>query len=225
MAAYAPNDALTFAKTMVKKMPVTDATLSYQILDYVSSLLWAAAPWKWTIGTLSNLSITGGTTDYAVTPPADFLYLLSATLTDGSTTNPLAIVPTLPATIVQVGMPTQVAYMDASNLVRVSPKPTASLAQSLVMLYKKTPTKITASNYATAGALNLPDVYFPAYQAGVLWQAYLYADDQRAGTATVDQDGKVQYTQQLGLFMSLIWEMRRAEKLPLAYPGSPQVHG
>ncbi len=229
MALYAPQDAITYAKTMIKSMPI-DVTANsgnwqYQTCDYISSLMWLAAPWTWTIGTLPTVTVIASTIDYTVTPPADFLYLLKAYISEGSLTNELKIVPSLPATVTQIGNPSQVAYLAATNNLRISPVPPATYSKTLLMLYKKLPTKITVSNFATAGSLNIPDCYYPVFQEGVLWLSYLYADDQRAGTATVNEEGKTQYTQQLGVFMAALAEMRRSEKLLLDYPQVPQLHG
>lgn len=227
-STYKPMDAVSYAKIFIKSMPIDTAASSavaYQMTDYISSLLWSAAPWRWTLGTTSTVSLVAATTDYSVTPPADFLYLNKANVSDGSQTNELKIVAALPATITQVGVPCQVAYLQDSSTVRISPKPPTSYAQTLTMIYKKQPVKITSSNYASAGALIFPDCYFPVFQAGVLWQSYLYADDQRAGSVTVDGEGKRQYTQQMGTFQAMIAEMRQAEKLTLEYPQVPILHG
>jgi len=60
-------------------------------------------------GQLTNVSVVAATTDYAVTPPADFLYLNQALLTDGSQTNYPKVVSSLPSACVQVGNPNEVA--------------------------------------------------------------------------------------------------------------------
>jgi hypothetical protein len=220
MANYAPRDALTFAKTMVKSMPVDDTTVSYQILDYVSAIMWMAAPWRWTLGTLTQTPLVAGTVDYTVTIPADFAYLETAYLTDGNTSNSLYIDSYLPAAT-SAGLVTKVAHIPGSpDVLRVHPKPPASYTPTLVTLYKKLPTKITSSNYATAGTTGLPDQWFWVYQLGVLWLAYHYADDvQRAGLATLNSQGQVQYTGFLGGFQSGLDEMRKSEKLPMTPAG------
>ena len=227
---YSPQDAITYASTMIKSMPITVSAnvgnWPYQTVDYVASLIWNAAPWKWTVGELPSVSVTASSgTDYAVSPPADFQYLVKANLTDGSLQNELRIVSALPSSQVQIGVPSQIAYRDDESLLRLAPKPPASFSQSLVMLYKKQPPKITSSNYATAGAQVFPDSWFPVLQAGVLWMSYQYADDQRAGGATVNEEGKCQYTGQLGVFQSLIAEMRRCERVIIDYPQVPVLHG
>ncbi len=228
-STYKPQDAITYAKSMIKSMPIdvsaNTGNWPYQTTDYVASLLWNAAPWKWTIGTLNTITVVAGTTDYTVSPPSDFLYLNKAYISEGSLTNELKIVSALPAAVTQIGNPSQIAYLDATNTVRVSPVPPATYSKTLSMLYKKQPPKITSANYGTTGIQVFPDCYFPVFQLGVLWLSYLYADDQRAGTATVDGEGKVQYTQALGAFMAGIAEMRKSEKVTLDFPQIPVLHG
>ncbi len=226
-STYKPSDAIAWAKTMIKSMPI-DVSVStgnwqYQTVDYVASLLWNAAPWSWTIGTLSAVTVTAGTTDYSATAPSDLLYLNKAYITDGSLTNELKIVSAIPTPVTQIGNPTQVAYN--ANVIRVSPVPPAAYSKTLVMQYKKQPPKITSTNFGTAGTQVFMDCYFPVLQEGVLWQAYKYADDNRAGGCTVNEEGKRQYTGQLGIFMGGIAEMRLAEKLILDYPQVPEMHG
>ncbi len=226
MALYSPSDAVAYAKIMIKSMPIdTVGSWRYYATDFISSLLWTAAPWRWTLDTVSTVTLSGGTINYPFIPPADFLYLNKANVSDGNLTNELKIVSSLPATIAQIGNPTQIAVLDALSDIRVSPKPPTSYSQTLTMIYKKAPTKITASNYSTAGAQVFPDCYFPVFTAGVLWLAFQYADDQRAGGCTVDGEGKMQYTGQLGTFQCMIAEMRKAEKLTLDYPEKAVLHG
>src|SRR5579859_125107 len=233
-ATYKPSDAIVEAKAMIKSMPIDTAAssvLSYQIVDSVCSLVWAAAPWWWTLGTMGNVTILGGTQDYPVTVPSDFLYLARATVQSGSDTNTdLKVVSILPSSITQVGIPQQVSVVSVASYpvpdtLRVAPKPSNSYSATANLTYKRQPPKIAAGNFSTAGSMVLPDVYYPVIQAGVLWKACQYADDNRAGSATVDGEGKVQYTQQLGVFQAAIAEMRKAEKLFLEWPGTQVQHG
>jgi hypothetical protein len=219
MALYTPNEALLFAKTMVKSMPLTDTTVSYQILDYVSAIMWMAAPWSWTLGVLTPTALVAGQIDYVVTIPADFAYLEYAYLTDGKTENVLHVDPYLPAAT-NAGLVTKVA--STATGVRVHPKPPASYTPTLFTLYKKTPPKISAANYTVAGVHGVPDQWAWVYQLGVLWLAYHYADDPRAGVATVGADGRVQYTGFLGAFQDGLNVMRRSEKLPLLLGGEKE---
>lgn len=233
-ATYKPSDALSEAKAMIKSMPLDTAdsgNLQYKLVDQACSLVWAAAPWWWTLGVMANISVVAATTDYAVTVPNDFLYLGRTVLQSGSDTQTdLEVVSILPSTITQVGVPSEVAIVSIAaypvpDTLRVSPKPPTSYTGTLNLTYKRQPPKIVAGNFSSAGAMVLPDLYYPVIQAGVRYLAYLYADDNRAGTATVDQDGKTQYTQALGIFQAAIGEMRRSEKLFLRFPGVPASHG
>lgn len=232
MANYAANDALTFAKTMVKKMPLDDTTVSYQILDYVNSIMWMAAPWRWTLGMMVQIPLVAGQTDYEITTPADFAYLETAYVTDGKTENWLHVDPLLPIAT-NSGIATKVAYVAGDqdsippdpDVLRIHPKPPTGYTPQLVALYKKIPTKLTAANAPTAGATGIPDQWFWVYQLGVLWLAYHYADDvQRAGLATVTAQGQIQYTGFLGAFQSGLDDMRKSEKLPIL-PTSEKMQG
>ncbi len=226
MAIYSPSDAVSYCKIMIKSMPIdTVGSWRYFATDFISSLMWTAAPWRWTLDTLPTTTVVAATIDYPLVVPADFLYLNKANISDGSLTNELKIVASLPGTITQIGNPTQIAALTDLSDIRISPKPPTNYSQTLTMIYKKAPTKIDSSNYSTAGAQVFPDCYFPVYNAGVLWLAYQYADDQRAGGCTVDGEGKMQFTGQLGTFQGMIAEMRKAEKLTLDYPEKTVMHG
>jgi hypothetical protein len=227
VAAYQPADAITHVKALIKSMAIDTAdsgNLKYRLVDFVSSLVWTAAPWSWTLGEITAVTLVASTQDYTITDPADFLYLHMPEILDGDQINELKTVAFLPTNTSQTGNPSRIAHL--TNKVRLFPTPRTNYAgKTLLLPYKKVPPKVTVSNYSTAGALVLPDAYFPVIEAGVQWLAYQYADDQRAGTATVDQDGKTQWTQQAGIFFGLINEMKRGEKLNLQYPGESITHG
>ena len=229
---YSPSAAIAYSKSFIKKMSLdtsSNANVCYQIADQVNSIMWFAAPFYWTLGqltsTVGNPVLTASAQDYGVTAPSDFLYLAKCYLTDGTNLNWLTPVAQLPSTGVQAGNPSQVAYLTTSAaVVRFWPKPAVGEARSAVLQYKRSPSLVSSGNFASA-MFAFPDVYYPVYQAGVQHYAYHWADDQRAGTATVDENGKTTYTGALGQFMSLLWEMRRAEKLQVDYPGAPQAKG
>jgi hypothetical protein len=224
MAIYSPNSALTFAKTMVKFLPVNDTTVAYQILDSVAKEMWLAAPWSWTLDSMPAVTVTGSAgVDYAISTPADFLYLVSADLSDGNITDPLNISAFLPTNSTIVGAPTSIAH--STNQIRVYPKPPTGYSKSLIAKYKTVPPDITVSNYSTAGAHGVPDAWFWVYQAGVLYYAYLYADDQRAGSCQIDANGRYAFTGQLAVWQTGMEMMRRAEALPLQFPGVVKNNG
>lgn len=233
LATYKPSDALTEVKAMIKSMPIDTADggeLQHKLVDQVCSLVWSAAPWWWTLGTMANVTVVAGQQDYAITVPDDFLYLARAVVTTADNQTDLEVVSILPSAITQTGVPSQaavvakVAYPTPDTL-RISPKPPPGYAATANLTYKRQPPKITASNFGTAGAMVLPDIWYPVIKAGCLWKGYQYGDDNRAGTATTNSKGELEFTQQLGIFEALIEQMRIAEKTFLRYPGIPVSHG
>lgn len=225
-ATYAPSTALQFAKSFIKRMPIdTDTSINVQILDYVASLMWMAAPWRWSVGYVGSVPLTTGVSDYTLTDPADFLYIEGAYVTDGSSENPLSPVSFLPPDSLTYGLPSQIAHV-STNTYRVTPVPASTAStQTMLVYYKKARPIVNSGNYTTTGLLVMDDEWFPVYQNGVLWLAYQYADDARAGSATVDQDGKTQYSGQLGTFWAGVSVMRRAENTIWRYPGVPKLVG
>jgi len=227
-ATLAPDSAFDFAKTMIKKMPLQD--IKIRVLDSINKIIWMAAPWRWTIGSLTALNLAASTQDYAITLPADFLYAVRSYITDGAKpTRELSIESALPTAVVLVGQPTRISFTGAggSGNARVSPKVPAdhpaSPTQQIITLYKKTSPLITSGNAATGGVLVMDDEWWWVYEAGVLWLAYLYADDARAGGAQVDpMSGRVQYTGQRGTFEGALIQMKEREKLWLVDPKSAQ---
>lgn len=230
---YTPANAVAVAKSLIKKMSLdttTNPTVAYQIADAANSLMWYAAPWYWTLGQLGNVTLTASAQDYATAQqPTDFLYLHRCQVTDGANLNEVTPVAQLPTTEVQIGNPSQVSqiFTSGTNLgVRFWPRPSAGEARIAVLQYKRSPSVISSTLFATSSAFAWPDVYYPVYQEGVLWAAYRWADDQRAGGAETDENGKTTYTGVLGSFMAMLHDMRRAEKLPLLNtPQQPQLKG
>jgi hypothetical protein len=194
----------------------------------VNKILWMAAPWRWTLGSLTPFSLASGTQDYSITLPSDFLYIYDAYITDGAKTGrELSVEPFLQSNVGLVGQPSEIAYVGVDGNVtghgifRVAPIPATqptSNAPEVYSRYKKTAPIITASNQGTPGVLIFDDEWFWVYQAGVTWLAYLYSDDQRAGSWQVDANGRAAYTGQLGVFQGAISWMREREKLPLLEP-------
>lgn len=228
MAAYKPSDAVTYAKTFVKSMPLdsTANNFTYQMCDYISSTIWMAAPFRWTIGYYGTATVTGAAgTDYAISsPPSDCLYLEFAYLADGNQVNDLDCSALIGADSTSIGVPSSVSIISAGNI-RINPKPPTSYSKALYLHYKKQRTQITSSNYGTAGALIMDDEWYWVYQAGILWQAYQYADDARAGQAQVNEKGEITYSGQLGCFRAGIETMRQSEKAIWSYPGLKKERG
>lgn len=213
-ATLRPIQALDYVKQMIKNAPID--RVAARILNSASQHIWMAAPWRWSVGVFDSVQVTAAQTDQNITSnPSDFLYLLRATMTDGSSLIDLHIEPVLPATTsVPQGNPNRVAYVAGTpNKFRLYPLPqTLPNANNwyITAWYKRTAPLITPANMTTAAALVMDDEWFHVFEEVVLWKAYQYADDDRAGGATV-VDGKIQLTGQRGVAAAGIEAMKRAE--------------
>lgn len=213
-STFKPQQAFEYAKQFIKDMPLD--RVAPRLADDVHKIMWMAAPWRWTLGSMPVVTLTSSTQDYSVVVPGDLLFLAEAYETDGVTApRKLIIEPTLPTTVTLVGQPSRLALM-AGSLYRLSPKPGTqpSTAPSIISLYKKVAPTITASTMSTAGVQIFDDEWFWVFQEGFLWKAYLYADDARAGGVTTNSRGEVQYTGQRAAFESALIFMKANEKLP-----------
>lgn len=221
-ATKRPIEALDFCKRFIKNMPLEQ--VQTEILDQVNKMMWMAAPFRWTVGTLTAISLANNTQDYTLAPPADFLYLIHSYIADGSTTpRILDVEPALPADVKLVGDPTRVAYV-GSNTFRVAPKPGTGVGtQQIISFYKKTAPSLTDSTIQNTGVLIFDDEWFWVYTSGVLWLAYLFGDDQRAGGASVDPTtGKYQFTGQRAIFEANLLIMKQREAIPVWPNKEPQ---
>lgn len=212
-ALLRPVDALDYASVFIKGQPIE--VLQERVLDDASKYLWMAAPWRWTIGTVGSITLVDGTMDYTLAPPVDFLYPIYAYFADGSTTPQyIDIEPTLPSTCPQKGQPSRLAYV-GSNTWRFYPKPVVTGTKTVVIMYKKVAPTITVQNSYTSGTLVMDDEWFWVYQEIVLWKAFTYADDRRAGDSQMSSDGKWNYSGKRGEAEAAIQYMREREKLPI----------
>lgn len=218
-ATRQPADAITYAKQYLKSMPLE--SIGPAILDEVNQMLWMAAPWRWTLGSLAATTLASNTQSYSIGTPADFLFLYDGFISDGANVfRNLQIEPTLPSDVKVVGNVSRIAHIGTSTF-RVFPKPgtlPVSPTQQLILRYKKISPIITNQTQYTAGQLVMDDDWFWVFQAGVLWKAYQWGDDGRAGGVTIGSNGQAQYTGQLGAFRDGIRQMMIHEKLPLVDP-------
>lgn len=215
--AYRPSDAFDYAKVFIKRMPLEDVRV--RILDSVHKMIWMAAPWRWTIGALPNLTLLANTQDYTVALPADFMYGVTSFATEANdkAPRPLAVEPILPLGGL-VGQPSRISFSGTpgtDGTARLLPIPGAvpSPAPIIISQYKKKPTTLTPSSIYTDGILVMDEAWAYVFESGVLWQAYLYADDSRAGTTNYDSRGQYAFTGQRAIFEANLTSMREREKL------------
>jgi hypothetical protein len=211
-----PITAVDYCQRLIKSMPIDQISIIAQ--NKVLRILWMAAPWRWSIGTLTAIPLVSGTQDYTLAPPTDFLYLLHGIATTGDQQRHLEVLPSLPTDVKQSGQPLFYSYA-GSNTFRFFPKPIVPTSPTTNVLswYKKTSPIITNQNQHTAGTLVMDDEWFHVFEAGLLWQFYLYGDDSRAGGAQFD-GRSIQYTGQRAVFESHIAEMKLREPLPVWNP-------
>lgn len=227
-STFAPAAALDYAKRMTKNMPIEQ--VGVQILDDTNKMLWMHSPWRWSVGTFPNVTLTNDTQDYTVAIPSDFLYIQNSYVSsdDGSAPRQLYIEPwILPGG--KKGNPSRVALVSGtpgtSGTLRFTPQPgqVPAAGWTAITLYKKQAPILLANNINTPGVLVFDDEWFWVYVSGLLYHAYLYGDDQRAGSAQIDpSSGKVSFSGQRGVFEANMALMKMREKLPGMETAQPE---
>lgn len=217
MPNYRPIEAFKYAKSYIKHMPLDDVQL--RVLDGVHKMIWTAAPWRWTIGALPTLTLAPDVQDYPVALPSDFLYGINSFSTEQNekTPRPLAVEPILPSGGL-VGQPSRIAFSGTPGTTgnaRFFPKPGLINTPYPIVIsqYKKAAPTLTAQTISSPGALIMDDDWAFVYESGVLWLAYQYADDSRAGTINFDSRGQYAFTGQRAIFETNLLQMREREKL------------
>lgn len=220
---YVPFNAVEYAKQFIKKMPIEDPTILTEIINDAHCYMWSYAPWSWSVGSMPTFTLDAGYTDYSVDIPIDFLYAFDALLKDGEKVErELSVVSILPEDVGFVGQPNYVMYFGmpgTSGTARVSPEPAqVTGTKTVIANYKRTPTLFTAANIYTQ-TMPFDDTFFNVYREGVLWKAYLYADDRRAGDANIDpKSGRVAFSGQRAVFEAALELMKQREPQILANP-------
>lgn len=225
---YHPIDAIKYAKAFIKGMPIDRPETALSILNAAHIYIWKYASWVWTVGTMDTFSVASDTQDYTVNIPSDFTYAFGATLVDSDSGKmspyvELEVVSHLPTDVGLVGTPKKVAFSGTAGLVgtaRISPKPGTNIGGTsyVVSQYKRTPTLYTPQTIFT-GTMPFDDVYFDVFSEGVLWRAYKFADDRRAGEANIDpKTGKWAFSGQRAEFETGLQLMVEREPLIIASP-------
>lgn len=211
-----PIEAFDFAKDFLKSMPLEKVQPA--ILDDINKMIWMAAPWRWTLGVCSPVTVTKDLADFSlVDPPTDFLYIVRAYIWDGETMIPLSAESSLPSDTTTKGTPNKIAYISGVTpkfrLHPVMGSVNASKSYKLIVWYKKSAPVITKANMNTSGVLVMDDEWFHVYRAGVTWLAYLFGDDERSGSANAATNGQVQFSGMRAIFESGLIQMRMSEPL------------
>lgn len=222
-STYRPSDALDLCKRMIKNMPLQQ--IQVRVLDTALKVMWMGAPWRWTLGNLPNITLASNTQSYSVALPSDFLFAVQSFQTDqlGGIPRPYAVVSTIASGGLQ-GQGSMISFSGtagSTGTALITPTPgtlPVSPTQAIITLYKKISPIITAQNMFTQGLQVFDDEYFHVYESGVLWAAYLFGDDQRAGGAQMDSRGQYSFTGQRAIFEANIEWMRGREPLLIDMP-------
>ncbi len=221
-----PQDAIDYATEFVKSMPFS--RVAAQVAQDVSNEIWGAAPWWWTISTLAPITLTDAVQkNNVVSPPSDFHRFETCYISEGKTKRSVKALAQVPDGATLTGLPNFVAYMDVDNTPTTTPAQiwfeklfaTGGRTWKFWAWYKRT-APLLASAMTTPGALGMPDDYYYVYREGVLYYAFKYATDPRAGGAQVTTQGgnrTVAYTGQLGVYRAAIEELRQQETVVQAF--------
>lgn len=224
-ALLRPIDAFDYVNAFVK-FPNLEAARP-GILDDSAKFFWMAAPWRWSVGYLLALTVTASTSDYTLTDPADFLYIQpgSVYLSEGGSDvgRYIEVVSQIHSTVKVIGGQPSLISHPAANTYRIFPKPgtTVTSGTQIIGMYKKTCPVVSESSQYTVGTQVFDDEWFWVYRSIVLYFAYLYTDDQRAGGAQVDARGNATFSGQRGIVEGNLAIMKMRE--PLLVPPVPPL--
>lgn len=218
--SYDPADALAMITPSLGNATL-DSTAKGLIADEAQRVLWNFAPWKWERKNASDITIVHDTQDYT-TIPSDFMGLLAVQIvrTDVTPNKPtdLKIVDYINADKTEKKDPNsidRITYLQELNSAaggfRIpNPSIVSPVTAVIRITYRKTPaTKYTSANLTT-DFVELPDQYFYLYKEWLLYEAYRYLGDPRAGTATFTKSGWV-YSGQLAVANSLSLQALQTE--------------
>ncbi len=201
-------------------------TVQVSILQDASSLIWMAAPWRWTVACSPVFTCTAGQAYCTIGSPLGppFLRIEKALVQTAVTMRPLTPVNSLPLSPTETGQPNFICFVGGPDRFFFDMTfPATTDTWFLQVWYKYQAPIITNGNMSTGGLLVMDDEYFWVYNEAVLYYTYKYGDDQRAGGASVTANAEgtvsqIQYSGQLGVVMAALERMRKSEVLTWAFP-------
>lgn len=230
MGTYTGQNAIDLIKKHIKGMPLDG--MEAILVDQVNSLIWTAYPWKWTLADLTPIDLEDGVQDYSLTNN-DVFKLITANIVRTDLTpkeyRELSIVESIGVEVAWKGGLESIRRLALMKGNKIRLQMAADISSPVTLQiqgeYQQTPTKITA----LTTALPIPDHHFAVFTEGLLWRAYKYADDPRAGSIQIVKGGNPVYTGQMGIFFALLQGMMEVEDStngePSMLPGDPNLYG
>lgn len=226
MANRSWSDAITFVTANVRGIPLADIDETFA--DIINTKIWRAFPWSWTLAALTSIALVEDQQDYSMTvgDAAAIMRLTKTwiTKTDSDPDQVCDIMPwkwLAPNLAQDVGWPnfSYIHHERRSNKLRLEAKVSLATSETLFIdgEYQTNPTKITDPTTAIVH----PDRYFDVIVSGIMWLAFKFANDKRAGSSVV-VNGQVQYTGQLGEFHDSLISMAEAESYGIQFNNHPE---
>jgi hypothetical protein len=230
---YTYADVLNFVGANFNKV-LTDA-YGAMLCDQTASMVWNAADWRQSLGSLAPFYLSPLEQDYGaplVQVPTDFLGLRTANLvyvpTQPPSREPLHVLRQLDKTDA-CGLPSAISYEPSVRkfrLDKLAPNGAAASAYMVEGTYKRTPTKVLATDLASS-TLPFDDAYLRVFTSGLLYNYFAATSDPRAGQIQHARNGSSTCTGQLAVFLDALAEMAADEQLNLGdltiAPAAPLV--
>lgn len=213
MSTYTYTNVVSQIQPLVKNAPVS----SIQIVtaDIVNSIVWAAYPWRWSLGSITPVALVDGTQDYTGIP-TDYFRLVRARITRTDTTpdqyNEIIVVRNLVPELTKAGFDSlsSVAVDGATSKFRLNCA--ASVPTGITLQIDAEYQKLVTKVASMSTVIVIPDQYMNVVAEGMLWWFYRLLGDTREGGLMTDKRGNSHYSGQMGVFYDALIFMREAEE-------------
>ncbi len=223
---YTVADAINYAKPMVANMPTSSVQIA--AADFINSIIWNAYPWRWAVTPMTSILLVDGQQDYAF-GPTDYMRMVAARLTRTDATpdqsSPLSLVRNLEPDLTPGsfrGSLSLLTFMESRGVLRLNQ---ASYIASGTTIYIDGEYQYQpAAIISTSSLFPFPNQYFHVFCQGLLWQFFMLAKDERAGSMQGTKGGNAAYTGQMGIFYDALMSMREAEDWgagDITFPADP----
>jgi len=224
MSSYTYAEAFTMSDIGQSKS-IQESKICH-IINLAQNVIWKKFDWIWTIDTLNPFWLIPLQQDYGspmLSVPEDFERLHKAEIVmlyqgPQPRIDPMEIKKELNLTD-RTSVPKQISYVPQTNVLRVSPCPSQSMACPDYMIrstYKKVPTLVTPLNLQNT---NIPckDHQVQMYVEGIKW-AYLYLTNSPLAQQIKMTRSGPEVTGKIAEFMYCLWEEARNEGLTQGDP-------